>query len=68
MSNENVEFDEEIPWISFSDASIALLFVFIATTFWFMIQLQIAKQELLEQTKERKHVEKVRNTYKSKEA
>jgi flagellar motor protein MotB len=36
--------DEEIPWISFSDATIALLFIFIATTFWFMIQLKIAEQ------------------------
>lgn len=42
-SNEHYE-EEEIPWISFSDATIALLFIFIATTFWFMIQLKMAEQ------------------------
>ena len=54
MDDQHLDQEEEIPWISFSDASIALLFVFIATTFWFMIQLQIAKQELLEETKEKR--------------
>lgn len=44
MNLNDSSHEEEIPWISFSDATIALLFIFIATTFWFMIQLKIAEQ------------------------
>lgn len=40
------DFDEEIPWPSFADAVTALLFVFIATTFWFMITLEEARKAL----------------------
>jgi flagellar motor protein MotB len=40
--------DDETPWLSFSDAVTALLFVFIATTFWFMFRLEQARS-LLEQ-------------------
>jgi chemotaxis protein MotB len=35
---------EDIPWLSFSDVVTALLFVFIATTFWFMLKLEQARQ------------------------
>jgi flagellar motor protein MotB len=38
------EQDEETPWLSFSDAVTALLFVFIATTFWFDFQLAQARR------------------------
>ena len=41
---------EETPWLSFSDAVTALLFVFIITTFWFMLQLEEARRRLEEQT------------------
>lgn len=36
--------EEETPWLSFSDVVTALLFVFIATTFWFMFRLEQARQ------------------------
>ena len=48
--------DDETPWLSFSDAVTALLFVFIATTFWFMFRLEQARhlleQRIDEQTEE----------------
>lgn len=37
--------EDETPWLSFSDAVTALLFVFIATTFWFMFRLEQARQQ-----------------------
>lgn len=40
---------EEVPWMSFSDAVTALLFVFIATTFWFMFRLESKVQQNTEQ-------------------
>lgn len=52
--------EEETPWLSFSDAVTALLFIFIATTFWFMFRLEQARQELekriVEQTEEVKRL------------
>ncbi len=35
---------DETPWLSFSDVVTALLFVFIATTFWFMLRLEEARR------------------------
>lgn len=44
--------EEEIPWISFSDTAFALLFIFIISSFYFMIELKKSKNELDKQTKE----------------
>jgi flagellar motor protein MotB len=46
------EHADESPWISFSDAMSALLFIFITTTFWFMIQLQEIRAKLSRQADE----------------
>jgi flagellar motor protein MotB len=44
---------EESPWISFSDAMAALLFIFITTTFWFMVQLLEIRARLTTQAEEK---------------
>ncbi len=46
------EHGDESPWISFSDAMSALLFIFITTTFWFMIQLQEIRAKLSRQAEQ----------------
>ena len=51
--HDEEELDDEIPWPSFADAVTALLFVFIATTFWFMMQLEEARQNLESRTVEK---------------
>lgn len=38
------EYHDDTPWLSFSDVVTALLFVFIATTFWFMLRLEEARR------------------------
>lgn len=59
---EHTEADEdETPWLSFSDAVTALLFVFIATTFWFMFRLEEARNLLEQRIDERtEEVKKLR--------
>ena len=58
MSDDGTDYgggEDETPWLSFSDAVTALLFVFIATTFWFMFRLEQARhqqQQLSEETRE----------------
>lgn len=53
--------EEETPWLSFSDAVTALLFVFIATTFWFMFRLEQARHLLEQRIDERtEEVKKLR--------
>lgn len=53
--------EDETPWLSFSDAVTALLFVFIATTFWFMFRLEQARHLLEQRIDERtEEVKKLR--------
>lgn len=53
--------EDETPWLSFSDAVTALLFVFIATTFWFMFRLEEARNLLEQRIDERtEEVKKLR--------